>query len=99
MNNLVAIIGRPNVGKSTLFNRLTETREAITDPTSGVTRDRKYGTAHWTGRDFIVIDTGGYITNSDDKFEDAIRKQVLISIEEATNCSISAGRADWNHRY
>lgn len=83
MNNLVAIVGRPNVGKSTLFNRLTETRDAIVDPTSGVTRDRKYGRAHWAGHDFTVIDTGGYITNSDDKFEKAIREQVMISIEEA----------------
>jgi GTP-binding protein len=83
MNNLVAIVGRPNVGKSTLFNRLTETRDAIVDPTSGVTRDRKYGRAHWAGHDFTVIDTGGYITNSDDKFEKAIREQVKISIEEA----------------
>lgn len=83
MNNLVAIVGRPNVGKSTLFNRLTETRDAIVDPTSGVTRDRKYGRAHWAGHDFTVIDTGGYITNSDDKFEKAIREQVIISIEEA----------------
>ncbi len=83
MNNLVAIVGRPNVGKSTLFNRLTETRDAIVDPTSGVTRDRKYGRAHWAGHDFTVIDTGGYITNSDDKFEHAIREQVKISIDEA----------------
>ena len=83
MNSLVAIVGRPNVGKSTLFNRLTETRDAIVDPTSGVTRDRKYGIAHWTGRDFQVIDTGGYINNSEDRFEADIRKQVLISIEEA----------------
>ena len=83
MNSLVAIVGRPNVGKSTLFNRLTETKDAIVDPTSGVTRDRKYGIAHWTGRDFQVIDTGGYVNNSDDRFEADIRKQVLISIEEA----------------
>lgn len=83
MNNIVAIVGRPNVGKSTLFNRLTETREAIVDPISGVTRDRKYGNVHWTGRDFTVIDTGGYITNSDDSFEGEIRHQVAISIEEA----------------
>lgn len=83
MNKLVAIVGRPNVGKSTLFNRLTETREAIVDPTSGVTRDRKYGRAHWSGRDFTVIDTGGYITNSDDAFEGEIREQVAISIDEA----------------
>ncbi len=83
MNNIVAIVGRPNVGKSTLFNRLTETREAIVDPISGVTRDRKYGNVHWTGREFTVIDTGGYITNSDDSFEGEIRQQVAISIDEA----------------
>ncbi len=83
MKKIVAIVGRPNVGKSTLFNRLTESREAIVDPTSGVTRDRKYGRAIWSGRDFTVIDTGGYITHSDDAFEGAIREQVKISIEEA----------------
>lgn len=83
MNNLVAIVGRPNVGKSTLFNRLTETKEAIVDHISGVTRDRKYGSAHWTGTDFNVIDTGGYISNSEDHFENEIKQQVRISIEEA----------------
>jgi GTP-binding protein len=83
MNKLVAIVGRPNVGKSTMFNRLTETRDAIIDPTSGTTRDRKYGRAEWTGRQFTVIDTGGWITKSDDTFEAAIRAQVQISIEEA----------------
>ena len=83
MNNLVAIVGRPNVGKSTLFNRLTETREAITDDTSGTTRDRKYGTVLWTNHQFNVIDTGGWITKSDDSFEAAIRGQVEISLEEA----------------
>jgi len=83
MHNLVAIVGRPNVGKSTLFNRLTETRDAITDPTSGTTRDRKYGKSVWTDRQFTVIDTGGWITKSDDTFEAAIRAQVEISIEEA----------------
>jgi len=83
MNNLVAIVGRPNVGKSTLFNRLTETREAITDDTSGTTRDRKYGRVLWTEHEFSVIDTGGWITNSDDSFESAIRGQVEISLEEA----------------
>lgn len=83
MKDLVAIVGRPNVGKSTLFNRLTESREAITDPTSGTTRDRKYGRAEWSGRSFQVIDTGGWIRNSDDAFEAAIRKQVEVSIEEA----------------
>ncbi|MDA0729802.1 MAG: ribosome biogenesis GTPase Der [Bacteroidetes bacterium] len=83
MNNLVAIVGRPNVGKSTLFNRLTETREAITDDTSGTTRDRKYGRVLWTEHEFNVIDTGGWITNSEDSFEAAIRGQVEISLEEA----------------
>ena len=83
MHYLVAIVGRPNVGKSTMFNRLTESREAITDPTSGTTRDRKYGKSVWTDRQFTVIDTGGWITNSDDSFEAEIRAQVEISIEEA----------------
>lgn len=83
MGNIVAIVGRPNVGKSTLFNRLTESRQAIVDEVAGVTRDRLYGKAFWNGVDFSVIDTGGYATNSDDIFEEAIRKQVLIAIEEA----------------
>jgi GTP-binding protein len=82
-NNLVAIVGRPNVGKSTLFNRLTETRDAITDPTSGTTRDRKYGHGSWTEKAFTVIDTGGWITGSEDAFEAAIRNQVMLSLEEA----------------
>ncbi len=83
MGNIVAIVGRPNVGKSTLFNRLTETRQAIVDESSGVTRDRLYGKATWNGVDFSIIDTGGYATNSDDVFEEEIRKQVLIAIEES----------------
>lgn len=83
MKDLVAIVGRPNVGKSTLFNRLTESRDAITDPTSGTTRDRKYGWAEWIGRAFQVIDTGGWIRNSDDAFEVAIRRQVELSLQEA----------------
>lgn len=83
MSNIVAIVGRPNVGKSTLFNRLTESREAIVDAVSGVTRDRIYGKFDWTGREFSVIDTGGYINGSDDAFEGEIRKQVQIAIEEA----------------
>ncbi len=83
MGNIVAIVGRPNVGKSTLFNRLTGTRQAIVDEMAGVTRDRLYGKAFWNGIDFSVIDTGGYATNSDDIFEEAIRSQVLIAIEEA----------------
>jgi len=69
MGNLVAIVGRPNVGKSTLFNRFTQRRQAIVDSVSGVTRDRHYGTSDWNGRDFTVIDTGGYITGSEDVFE------------------------------
>ena len=83
MSNIVAIVGRPNVGKSTLFNRLTETRSAIVDPTSGVTRDRHYGRGEWTGREFSLIDTGGYIKGSEDVFEAEIRKQVELAIEEA----------------
>ncbi|WP_016777668.1 ribosome biogenesis GTPase Der [Anaerophaga thermohalophila] len=83
MGNIVAIVGRPNVGKSTLFNRLTESRQAIVDETSGVTRDRIYGKAEWNGVGFSVVDTGGYAINSEDQFEEAIRQQVLIAIEEA----------------
>ena len=83
MSKIVAIVGRPNVGKSTLFNRLTESREAIVDEVSGVTRDRNYGKANWNGIDFSVIDTGGYVENSDDIFEEEINKQVLLAIEEA----------------
>jgi len=82
-SNIVAIIGRPNVGKSTLFNKLIEKREAITHPTSGVTRDRIYGEADWAGVDFTVIDTGGFVPESEDIFEAAIREQVTIALEEA----------------
>lgn len=82
MGNLVAIVGRPNVGKSTLFNRLTKSRKAIVQETSGVTRDRHYGKSEWGGREFSVVDTGGFVKGSDDVFEDEIRKQVLIAIEE-----------------
>lgn len=84
MSNIIAIVGRPNVGKSTLFNRLTESRKAIVDDFSGVTRDRHYGVAEWTDKHFTVIDTGGYVANSEDVFEAAIREQVVIAIEEAT---------------
>ncbi len=83
MSNIVAIVGRPNVGKSTLFNRLTESKNAIVDETSGVTRDRHYGKSIWNGIEFSVIDTGGYIKNSDDVFEEEIRKQIHLAIEEA----------------
>ena len=81
--SLVAIVGRPNVGKSTLFNRLVGMRQAIVDDVSGVTRDRHYGRCEWCGREFSVVDTGGYTTNSEDVFESAIRRQVEIAIEEA----------------
>ncbi|QHS54814.1 ribosome biogenesis GTPase Der [Mucilaginibacter sp. 14171R-50] len=84
MSNIVAIVGRPNVGKSTLYNRLTESRKAIVDDFSGVTRDRHYGTSEWIDKKFTVIDTGGYVANSEELFEVAIREQVLIAIEEAT---------------
>lgn len=83
MANIVAIVGRPNVGKSTLFNRLVEERKAIEDNMSGVTRDRHYGHAQWAGKFFSVIDTGGYVTGSDDMYEAEIRKQVKLAIEEA----------------
>jgi GTP-binding protein len=83
MSKIVAIVGRPNVGKSTLFNRLTESKEAIVDAESGVTRDRNYGKANWNGVDFSVIDTGGYVENSEDIFEGEINKQVKLAIEEA----------------
>lgn len=83
MGNVVAIVGRPNVGKSTLFNRLIGERQAIIDDTSGVTRDRQYGGSFWNGKTFTVVDTGGFVLNSDDVFEAAIRSQVQIAIEEA----------------
>ncbi len=84
MSNIVAIVGRPNVGKSTLFNRLTESRKAIVDDESGVTRDRHYGAGEWIGRTYTVVDTGGYVANSADIYEAAIREQVTIAIEEAS---------------
>jgi GTPase len=84
MANIIAIVGRPNVGKSTFFNRLVEQRQAIMDDMPGVTRDRHYGYAQWTDKFFTVIDTGGYVTGSDDKFESEIRKQVEMALEECT---------------
>ncbi|MDC3336967.1 ribosome biogenesis GTPase Der [Flavobacteriales bacterium] len=84
MRNIVAIVGRPNVGKSTLFNRMTESRAAIVQETSGVTRDRHYGLSEWNGVEFSVIDTGGYVSGSDDIFEEEIRKQVVIAMDEAS---------------
>jgi len=97
---LVAIVGRPNVGKSTLFNRLIGMRQAIVDETAGVTRDRHYGKCEWSGREFSVVDTGGYTSNSDDVFEDAIRRQVAIAIEEADvvlfMCEAATGITDYD---
>lgn len=83
MSNIVAIVGRPNVGKSTLFNRLVGTRKAIVNEESGVTRDRNYGKSSWNGKEFSVIDTGGYVSKSDDIFEEEINKQVLLALDEA----------------
>ncbi len=101
MSNIVAIVGRPNVGKSTLFNRLTESRSAIVDPTSGVTRDRHYGKAEWIGREFSVIDTGGYTINSEDVFEEEIKRQVELAIDEANLIlfvvDVNTGITDHDH--
>ena len=83
MGAIVAIVGRPNVGKSTFFNRMLQRREAIVDETSGVTRDRHYGKSDWNGREFSLIDTGGYVRGSDDIFEQEIDKQVGLAIDEA----------------
>lgn len=83
MGNIVAIVGRPNVGKSTLFNRLTKSRRAIVNDEAGTTRDRQYGKSEWEGREFSVIDTGGWVVNSSDVFEDEIKRHVVLAIEEA----------------
>lgn len=83
MSKLVAIVGRPNVGKSTLFNRLTGTRQAIVSDVAGTTRDRQYGKCEWGGKEFSIVDTGGWVVNSDDIFEEEIRKQVILATEEA----------------
>ncbi|MDO5447900.1 MAG: ribosome biogenesis GTPase Der, partial [Prevotellaceae bacterium] len=83
MSNLVAIVGRPNVGKSTLFNRLTNSRQAIVSDEAGTTRDRQYGKCEWNGKEFSVVDTGGWVVNSEDVFEEEIRKQVIIATQEA----------------
>ena len=100
MGNLVAIVGRPNVGKSTLFNRLTNSRQAIVSEQAGTTRDRQYGKCEWTGHEFSVVDTGGWVVNSDDIFEEEIRKQVIIATEEADLvlfvCDIKNGVTDWD---
>lgn len=100
MANLVAIVGRPNVGKSTLFNRLTQSRRAIVSDTAGTTRDRQYGKCSWNGREFSVVDTGGWVVKSDDIFEDAIRKQVVVATEEADMVlfivDVQTGVTDWD---
>ena len=100
MANLVAIVGRPNVGKSTLFNRLTKTRQAIVSDLAGTTRDRQYGKCDWNGKEFSVVDTGGWVVKSDDIFEEEIRKQVLIATEEADLIlflvDITTGVTDWD---
>ena len=100
MANLVAIVGRPNVGKSTLFNRLTQSRHAIVSDTAGTTRDRQYGKCSWNGQEFSVVDTGGWVVNSDDIFEDAIRRQVLVATEEADLVlflvDVETGLTDWD---
>lgn len=100
MGNLVAIVGRPNVGKSTLFNRLTNTRHAIVSDVAGTTRDRQYGKCEWCGHEFSVVDTGGWVVNSDDIFEDAIRRQVIVATEEADLVlflvDIKNGVTDWD---
>ena len=83
MSKLVAIVGRPNVGKSTLFNRLTGTRQAIVSDEAGTTRDRQYGKCEWGKQEFSIVDTGGWVVNSDDVFEGEIRKQVTLATEEA----------------
>ena len=100
MGNLVAIVGRPNVGKSTLFNRLTKSRRAIVSEEAGTTRDRQYGKCEWNGREFSVVDTGGWVVKSDDIFEEEIRKQVIIATEEADIVlflvDVSNGLTDWD---
>lgn len=100
MANLVAIVGRPNVGKSTLFNRLTQSRRAIVSDVAGTTRDRQYGKCSWGDKEFSVVDTGGWVVKSDDIFEDAIRKQVLLAAEEADLVlflvDVETGITDWD---
>lgn len=101
MENLVAIVGRPNVGKSTLFNRLTKTRHAIVSDIAGTTRDRQYGKVEWCGKEFSVVDTGGWVVNTDDIFEDEIRKQVVIATQECDVIlflvDVNNGITDWDN--
>lgn len=101
MENLVAIVGRPNVGKSTLFNRLTKTRHAIVSDEAGTTRDRQYGKVEWCGKEFSIVDTGGWVINTDDIFEEEIRKQVMIAAEECDVIlflvDVTNGATDWDN--
>lgn len=101
MENLVAIVGRPNVGKSTLFNRLTKTRHAIVSDEAGTTRDRQYGKVEWCGKEFSIVDTGGWVVNTDDIFEEEIRKQVMIAAEECDVIlflvDVTNGATDWDN--
>lgn len=103
MSNIVAIVGRPNVGKSTLFNRLVGGRKAIVNEESGVTRDRNYGKSEWNGKEFSVIDTGGYVSNSSDIFEEEINKQVLLAMDEADVilfvCDVELGITDLDYSF
>ena len=103
MSNIVAIVGRPNVGKSTLFNRLVDGRKAIVNEESGVTRDRNYGKSEWNSKEFSVIDTGGYVSNSSDIFEEEINKQVLLAMDEADVilfvCDVELGITDLDHSF
>lgn len=100
MANLVAIVGRPNVGKSTLFNRLTQSRRAIVSDTAGTTRDRQYGKCSWNGREFSVVDTGGWVVKSDDILKMLSAKQVLVATEEADLVlflvDVNTGLTDWD---
>ena len=100
MANLVAIVGRPNVGKSTLFNRLSKSRRAIVSDEAGTTRDRQYGKSEWNGKEFSIVDTGGWVVKSDDIFEEAIRRQVIIATEEADLVlflvDVTTGLTDWD---
>lgn len=103
MSNIVAIVGRPNVGKSTLFNRLIGKRKAIVNEESGVTRDRNYGKSDWTGKEFSIIDTGGYVSNSSDIFEEEINKQVMLALDEADVilfvCDVELGITDLDQSF
>ena len=99
MGNLVAIVGRPNVGKSTLFNRLTKTRQAIVNEQAGTTRDRQYGKSEWLGKEFSVVDTGGWVVNSEDIFEEEIRKQVVFGYRRSGCCIVCCRCYKWSNGF